>query len=212
LALLVLSAVTLFALLVVNTARASDPGAPAVNNGSCPDADAVTAAAGTDVNELQKMRREASFTCRAIIADLDANLGVLVGDTGQIANVLRCVEAILSGAAAADSVAWCGPEAGVTLATLENGVKLNGPVNVKTAPGDSVHCVTGSPAAPCSSSGGGAAATVGLDPTANTVQLDAEGVKRADLAWWGSWACVGLLLALLVVPRLIARFQLWRGD
>jgi hypothetical protein len=49
------------------------------------------------------------------------------------------------------------------------------------------------------------------DPTqpAQRVALSTSDRQRADLSWWGAWATVGLLLALLVVPRVMARFKFW---
>lgn len=42
------------------------------------------------------------------------------------------------------------------------------------------------------------------------VALNAETSNRLDLAWWGAWAIVGLLLSLLVAPMMAAAFRWWR--
>jgi hypothetical protein len=42
--------------------------------------------------------------------------------------------------------------------------------------------------------------------TAQAAQAQ-DSQDRLDLAWWGVWAATGVLLALLVVPRVFARFQ-----
>ena len=34
--------------------------------------------------------------------------------------------------------------------------------------------------------------------------------EDADLAWWGAWACVGLLLSLLVAPMMQRAFRWWQ--
>jgi hypothetical protein len=51
------------------------------------------------------------------------------------------------------------------------------------------------------------------DPTqpAQRVALSGSDRERMDLAWWGVWAAVGVGLALLVLPRLFARFR-FGGD
>jgi len=53
-----------------------------------------------------------------------------------------------------------------------------------------------------------AAATTQQHNDAVAAQQSAADAKdRLDLAWWGMWAGVGVLLALLVVPRVFAKFK-----
>jgi drug/metabolite transporter (DMT)-like permease len=42
------------------------------------------------------------------------------------------------------------------------------------------------------------------------VALDEESSSRLDLAWWGAWAIVGTLLALMVAPMMGRAFRWWR--
>jgi hypothetical protein len=113
--------------------------------------------------------------------------------------------------------------------TAEDGL-VDVPLKVKTATGDhvdvsgsSVSCSTGSPPGPCAGGGGSSSGGSGettpvnawsqcKDPATGSAvacQVDLIGgsADRLDLAWWGAWAAVGVLLALLVVPRLLARFR-----
>lgn len=42
------------------------------------------------------------------------------------------------------------------------------------------------------------------------VALEPSAMERLDLAWWGAWAIVGLLLALIVAPLMQHAFRWWR--
>jgi hypothetical protein len=59
-----------------------------------------------------------------------------------------------------------------------------------------------------------AVAVEGADSTLIDLRTSAEEggdiYTRLDLAWWGAWAIVGLLLALLVAPMMQRAFRWWR--
>lgn len=56
-------------------------------------------------------------------------------------------------------------------------------------------------------SAGSGSATV-----SGTVALAPDDAHRLDLAWWGMWALVGLVLVLIVAPRWYAAFNLESGK
>lgn len=45
--------------------------------------------------------------------------------------------------------------------------------------------------------------------SAGTFELASDDSAALNLTWWGVWAGVGVLLALLIVPRLMSRFRFW---
>lgn len=49
-------------------------------------------------------------------------------------------------------------------------------------------------------------------PVSGTVALSADDAHRLDLAWWGMWALVGLVLVLLIAPRWFRAFSLEDGK
>ena len=52
-----------------------------------------------------------------------------------------------------------------------------------------------------------AAATAAHNDALAAASASLDEQARLDLAWWGAWAAVGVLLALLVVPRVFSRFK-----
>jgi len=101
--------------------------------------------------------------------------------------------------------------AGLTYSDVIKGVDVQGPIQVRNVTGEKldVQCTTGSPPDVCAGSGGGGtASTVGIDPSSNTVKLATNDHEAITLGWYGAWALVGLLLCMLVVPRLYSRFRL----
>lgn len=45
-----------------------------------------------------------------------------------------------------------------------------------------------------------------------TVALSDSDRERLDLAWWGSWALVGLVFVLILAPRWFAAFRVTHGS
>jgi hypothetical protein len=195
------------ALITAHTAGATDYGlgdcAAANDPQTCEYVGAMYAQGQQDSAAFASM--DGSLQCLLLAAEGNRATG------GNLSGVNGCVPLNVGGS-------------GPTYAELTQGVDLRGPIAVKNESGGklAVHCDTGAGNTDCAGSGGsgggGTSCTVAdpcpvvIDSAGNVIQLDAEGTKRADLAWWGAWACCGVLLALLVVPRILQRFQLWRGD
>jgi ABC-type phosphate transport system substrate-binding protein len=58
---------------------------------------------------------------------------------------------------------------------------------------------------------GGGSGGGGTQEVSGTVALSSSDRERADLQWWGTWAIVGLMFALLLAPRWFIAFRVTHG-
>lgn len=94
----------------------------------------------------------------------------------------------------------------VKIDSAGNGVHLSGPganvVQLDGAGGTQNVNVTNASAIPVH------------DATASsgTLALSADDSSRLDLTWWGVWAIVGVLFALMIAPLFVRTFRFWKVD